>query len=78
MINYTWDIVKLDCYPEAQGKTNVAFTAYFTLTGSDGTYESNGFSSVRLIKNNLVIVCKQHLRWLLYKSRFFRKFILYG
>lgn len=52
MINYTWDIVKLDCYPEAQGKTNVAFTAYFTLTGSDGTYESNGFSSVSLVKGS--------------------------
>ena len=52
MIKYTWNIVKLDCYPKAQGKTNVAFTAYFTLTGSDGTYESNGFSSVSLVKGS--------------------------
>lgn len=52
MINYTWNIVKLDCYPEAKGKTNVAFTAYFTLTGSEGIYESTGFGSVSLVKGN--------------------------
>lgn len=56
MTNYTWDIVKLDCYPEAHGETNVAFTAYFTMTGSEGAYESMAHGSVSLTKDGAAYI----------------------
>lgn len=56
MINYTLDIVKLECYPQAHGETNVIFDVYFTITGSDGTYESKGTSSVSLTKDGAAYI----------------------
>ena len=35
-ITNTWNITQLDCYPQAEGETDVVFTAHWTLTGDDG------------------------------------------
>lgn len=42
---YTWAVVQMDCYPEADGETDVVFTVHWTLTGSDGTYTGSVYGS---------------------------------
>lgn len=37
-ITYTWTITKLECYSKVDGQTDVVWNAYWTLTGTDGTY----------------------------------------
>ena len=47
-ITYTWGILQLDCYPEAEGQTDVVFTSHYTVMGSDGTYSGNLQGSICL------------------------------
>lgn len=42
---YTWAVVQMDCYPEADGETDVVFTVHWTLTGTDGTYTGSVYGS---------------------------------
>jgi hypothetical protein len=35
----------MDCYPEADGETDVVFTVHWTLTGTDGTYSGSVYAS---------------------------------
>lgn len=46
MITYTWNIVQLNCYPEADGETDVVFNAHWTLTGVDGEYTGYVYGSI--------------------------------
>ena len=41
MINYTWNIIRLDCAPSENGLTNVVKVIHWSLTGSD----ENGLSA---------------------------------
>lgn len=42
---YTWNVVQMDCYPQADGETDVVFTVHWTLTGTDGTYTGSVYGS---------------------------------
>lgn len=42
---YTWAVVQMDAYPEADGETDVVFNVHWTLTGSDGTYIGSVYGS---------------------------------
>lgn len=44
-ITNTWAVVQLDCYPEADGETDVVFTVHWTLTATDGTYNGSVYGS---------------------------------
>jgi hypothetical protein len=45
-ITNTWNIVRLDCYPELDGETDVVFVCHWTLAGTDGTYNGSVYGSV--------------------------------
>lgn len=45
MITYTWSVVQMDCYPQADGETDVVFTVHWTLTATDGTYTGSVYGS---------------------------------
>ena len=45
-VSYTWTITQMDCYPNAEGQTDVVFIAHWTLTGTDGTYIGSVYGSV--------------------------------
>ena len=47
-IEYTWNIAQLNCYPESEGQVGVAFTAHWTLVGTDGTYQGSVYGSSTL------------------------------
>lgn len=42
---YTWNVQQMDCYPEAEGDTDVVFCVHWTLTGTDGTYFCSVYGS---------------------------------
>lgn len=44
-ITNTWTITQLDCYPEAEGETDVVFVCHWTLSGTDGTYSGSVYGS---------------------------------
>lgn len=44
-ITTTWTITALDCYPSAEGETDVVFTAHWTCSGTDGTYSGSVYST---------------------------------
>jgi hypothetical protein len=35
----------MDCYPKADGQTDVVFTVHWTLSGTDGTYNGSVYST---------------------------------
>lgn len=41
----TWTVKQMDCYPEAEGETDVVFTVHWTLTATDGTYTGYVYGS---------------------------------
>ena len=43
---YTWAIVQMDCYPEADGETDVVFNVHWTLTGTEAGFSANVYGSV--------------------------------
>jgi hypothetical protein len=38
----------MDCYPQAEGETDVVFTSHWTLFGTDGTYKGFVYGTVGL------------------------------
>jgi len=47
-ITYIWSITNLNCYPEVEGETNVVFTSYWELSGTDGQYAGKIYGSTPL------------------------------
>jgi hypothetical protein len=47
----TWSVVRLDCYPELDGETDVVFVCHWTLNGTDGTYTGSVYGSVGVTLN---------------------------
>ena len=45
-ITNTWAVTQMDCYPEADGETDVVFTCHWTLNGTDGTYNGSVYGTV--------------------------------
>ena len=42
---YTWIVEAIDCYPTAEGQTDVAFNVHWRCNGTDGTYTSTIYST---------------------------------
>ena len=45
MTTFNWKIEQLNCYPQAEGQTDVVFTVHWRLTGTDGTYSGTVYST---------------------------------
>jgi hypothetical protein len=45
MITFTWTVTQLDCYPQAEGQTDVVFTVHWTCSGTNGTYNGSVYST---------------------------------
>lgn len=41
----TWSVTAMDCYPQADGETDVVFTVHWTCAGTDGTYNASVYST---------------------------------
>ena len=41
----TWTVTAMDCYPQAEGETDVVFTVHWTCSGTDGTYNASIYST---------------------------------
>ena len=48
-ISYTWQITKLECYPQSEGQDDVVFQTYWTLTGALDGYTDSISGTVQLL-----------------------------
>jgi len=42
---YTWAVVQMDAYPEADGETDVVFNVHWTLTGNEAGFVGSVYGS---------------------------------
>ena len=42
---FTWTVSQLNCYPQAEGQTDVVFVVHWTCSGTDGTYNGSVYST---------------------------------
>lgn len=47
-IVYSWVIEQMNCYPEEAGQTDVVFSVFWRLNGTDGTYNGTINGSVNV------------------------------
>jgi len=45
MATFTWTVTAMDCYPQAEGQTDVVFTVHWTCVGTQDTYSSSVYST---------------------------------
>jgi hypothetical protein len=45
MTTFDWEISQLDCYPQADGQTDVVFTVHWRCSGTDGAYNGSVYST---------------------------------
>lgn len=45
MINYTWIVTQMDCYPQVDNEQDVVFTVHWTCVGTDGIYSSSVYNT---------------------------------
>ena len=45
MATYTWTVTAMDCYPQAEGETDVVFTVHWTCSGVQDTYSGSVYST---------------------------------
>jgi len=45
MTTFNWIVTAMDCYPQADGETDVVFTVHWTCAGTDGTYSSSVYNT---------------------------------
>lgn len=45
MATITWTVTQMDCYPQADGETDVVFTVHWTCAGVDGDYSASVFNT---------------------------------
>lgn len=45
-ITNTWTVTAMNCYPQAEGQTDVAFNIHWLLTGTDGTHSASVYGTV--------------------------------
>jgi len=41
----TWTVTAMDCYPQAEGQTDVVFTVHWTCSGVQDTYNGSVYST---------------------------------
>ena len=42
---YTWIVEAIDCYPQAEGETDVAFNVHWRANATDGTHNASIYST---------------------------------
>jgi ABC-type Fe3+ transport system permease subunit len=42
---YTWLVESIDCYPQAEGQTDVAFNVHWRANSTDGTHNATIYST---------------------------------
>ena len=42
---FNWTVTAMDCYPQADGETDVVFVVHWTCAGTDGTYSSSVYNT---------------------------------
>ena len=42
---FTWTVSAIDCYPQADGETNVVFNVHWRLVGTQDTYNGSVYST---------------------------------
>jgi len=42
---YTWLVESIDCYPQAEGQTDVAFNVHWRCNATDGTHNATIYST---------------------------------
>jgi hypothetical protein len=45
MATYTWNVSAIDCYPQADGETNVVFNVHWQLSATQDTYSGRVYST---------------------------------
>ena len=45
MATFTWTVTQMDCYPQAEGQTDVVFVVHWTCAGTQDTYSSSVYST---------------------------------
>ena len=45
MTTYTWTVTAMDCFPQADGETDVVYNVHWTCSGTDGTYMASIFNT---------------------------------
>lgn len=45
MTTYTWNVSAIDCYPQADGETNVVFNVHWQLSATQDTYSGSVYST---------------------------------
>jgi hypothetical protein len=45
MVTFNWIVTQMNCYPQADGETDVVFTVHWTCAGTDGTYSSSVYNT---------------------------------
>lgn len=45
MTTITWAVSQMDCYPQAEGETDVVFTVHWNCSGVDGEYSGYVYST---------------------------------
>jgi hypothetical protein len=44
-MEYNWNVVQMNAYPEVDGEIDVVFTVHWTLSGTDGTFTGSTYGS---------------------------------
>ena len=47
-VTYTWQILRMECFPNYNGQTDVVCTIFWRYTGTDGNYSANLDGSVNV------------------------------
>ena len=42
---FTWTVTRMDCFPQADGQTDVVYMVHYTCAGTDGTYQSSIYNT---------------------------------
>jgi len=45
-VTNTWVIEQMNCYPQAEGETDVVFTVHWRINATDGTYNATSYGTV--------------------------------
>ena len=45
-ITNSWTVTQMDCYPQAEGESDVVFTVHWTLSATNGTYTGSVYGTV--------------------------------
>ena len=45
MATFTWNVSAIDCYPQADGETNVVFNVHWQLVGTQDAYNASVYST---------------------------------